>query len=125
MFADNLPPSMQLWEFVLHLLELSKYPTAIFWTDREKGVFHISQPELVAGAWGSYREVPAMNYDKMSRALRYYYERKILDKIGGRMMYKFTSNVMRQVKEIRDEEAAKQNASHKKKKRSRASKSST
>jgi hypothetical protein len=33
---------------------------------------------------------PAMNYDKLSRSLRYYYEKGIMQKVAGeRYVYKF------------------------------------
>lgn len=46
--------------------------------------------EDVATRWGRRKNKPNMNYDKLSRALRYYYEKKILTKVPGkRYTYKF------------------------------------
>ncbi len=40
--------------------------------------------------WGERKSKPNMNYDKMSRALRYYYDKNIMCKVHGkRYAYKF------------------------------------
>ncbi len=47
-------------------------------------------PEEVARKWGNRKNRPNMNYDKLSRALRYYYDKLILNKVPGkRYTYKF------------------------------------
>lgn len=40
--------------------------------------------------WGVRKRKPHMNYDKLSRAIRYYYDKKIMHKVHGkRYVYKF------------------------------------
>ena len=40
--------------------------------------------------WGVRKRKPSMNYDKLSRAIRYYYDKKIMHKVHGkRYVYKF------------------------------------
>ncbi|KRX91491.1 Transcriptional regulator ERG [Trichinella pseudospiralis] len=47
-------------------------------------------PEEVARRWGERKSKPNMNYDKLSRALRYYYDKNIMTKVHGkRYAYKF------------------------------------
>ena len=44
----------------------------------------------MARRWGERKSKPNMNYDKLSRALRYYYDKNILSKVNGkRYAYKF------------------------------------
>ncbi|GIX94745.1 ETS translocation variant 1 [Caerostris extrusa] len=47
----------------------------------------------VARRWGIQKNRPAMNYDKLSRSLRYYYEKGIMQKVAGeRYVYRFVSD---------------------------------
>jgi hypothetical protein len=46
----------------------------------ETGEFVIKDPDEVARQWGNRKCKPHMNYDKLSRALRYYYNKRILYK---------------------------------------------
>lgn len=39
----------------------------------------------VARRWGRQKNRPAMNYDKLSRSLRYYYEKGIMQKVAGKL----------------------------------------
>ena len=44
----------------------------------------------MARRWGERKSKPNMNYDKLSRALRYYYDKNIMTKVHGkRYAYKF------------------------------------
>jgi hypothetical protein len=44
----------------------------------------------VARRWGERKSKPNMNYDKLSRALRYYYDKNIMTKVHGkRYAYRF------------------------------------
>lgn len=54
----------------------------IAWTGRGME-FKLVEPEEVARRWGLQKNRPAMNYDKLSRSLRYYYEKGIMQKVAG------------------------------------------
>uniref|UniRef100_A0A4W5LE48 Fli-1 proto-oncogene, ETS transcription factor n=1 Tax=Hucho hucho TaxID=62062 RepID=A0A4W5LE48_9TELE len=54
------------------------------------GEFKMTDPDEVARRWGERKSKPNMNYDKLSRALRYYYDKNIMTKVHGkRYAYKF------------------------------------
>jgi Ets-domain len=53
--------------------------SCITWTGRGME-FKLIEPEEVARRWGIQKNRPAMNYDKLSRSLRYYYEKGIMQK---------------------------------------------
>jgi hypothetical protein len=48
--------------------------------------FKLIEPEEVARRWGLQKNRPAMNYDKLSRSLRYYYEKGIMQKVAGKFL---------------------------------------
>uniref|UniRef100_A0A3Q0T2K9 ETS transcription factor ELK4 n=1 Tax=Amphilophus citrinellus TaxID=61819 RepID=A0A3Q0T2K9_AMPCI len=66
--------SVTLWQFLLQLLLDSNNEQLICWTN-EEGEFKLLQAEEVARLWGARKNKPNMNYDKLSRALRYYYDK--------------------------------------------------
>ncbi|XP_059690664.1 LOW QUALITY PROTEIN: ETS domain-containing transcription factor ERF-like [Gavia stellata] len=80
---------IQLWHFILELLRKEEYREVIAWQG-DYGEFVIKDPDEVARLWGVRKCKPHMNYDKLSRALRYYYNKRILHKTKGkRFTYKF------------------------------------
>ncbi|XP_064330780.1 ETS translocation variant 3-like protein [Phalacrocorax carbo] len=90
--AESSPGSrqIQLWHFILELLQKEEFRHVIAWQQGECGEFVIKDPEEVARLWGRRKCKPQMNYDKLSRALRYYYNKHILHKTKGkRFTYKF------------------------------------
>ncbi|NWT77212.1 ETV3 protein, partial [Prunella himalayana] len=83
---------IQLWHFILELLRQEQYREVIAWQG-DYGEFVIKDPDEVARLWGRRKCKPQMNYDKLSRALRYYYNKRILHKTKGkRFTYKFNFN---------------------------------
>jgi len=80
---------IQLWQFLLELLSDSRNAPAITW-EGTNGEFKLVDPDEVARRWGERKSKPNMNYDKLSRALRYYYDKNIMTKVHGkRYAYKF------------------------------------
>uniref|UniRef100_A0A670K5R2 ETS variant transcription factor 3 like n=1 Tax=Podarcis muralis TaxID=64176 RepID=A0A670K5R2_PODMU len=90
--AESSPGSrqIQLWHFILELLQKEEFRHVIAWQQGEYGEFVIKDPDEVARLWGRRKCKPQMNYDKLSRALRYYYNKHILHKTKGkRFTYRF------------------------------------
>ena len=99
----TLPPSphavptgrgpIQLWQFLLDLLITPTNAHLIRWTGNGYE-FRIQQPEEVAHLWGARKNKPRMNYDKLSRGLRYYYSKGIMDKVPGKKLtFKYTCDI--------------------------------
>uniref|UniRef100_UPI0037E948EF ETS domain-containing protein Elk-4 n=1 Tax=Semicossyphus pulcher TaxID=241346 RepID=UPI0037E948EF len=83
--------SVTLWQFLLQLLLDPSNDKLICWTN-EEGEFKLLQAEEVARLWGARKNKPNMNYDKLSRALRYYYDKNIIKKVNGqKFVYRFVS----------------------------------
>ncbi|KAG8433653.1 hypothetical protein GDO86_012124 [Hymenochirus boettgeri] len=80
---------IQLWQFLLELLSDSGNSGCIAW-EGVNGEFKMTDPDEVARRWGERKSKPNMNYDKLSRALRYYYDKNIMSKVHGkRYAYRF------------------------------------
>jgi hypothetical protein len=91
--TTNKRGSLQLWQFLLNLLSSSKNQNIIEWTKRSAAEFKLLDPEEVARLWGIQKNRPTMNYDKLSRSLRYYYEKGIMQKVSGeRYVYRFINH---------------------------------
>ena len=61
--------------------------------------FRILAPEDIAKLWGARKNKPRMNYDKLSRGLRYYYSKGIMDKVPGKKLtFKYTCDVQHYVR---------------------------
>lgn len=83
--------AITLWQFLLQLLLDQKHEHLICWTSSD-GEFKLLKAEEVAKLWGLRKNKTNMNYDKLSRALRYYYDKNIIKKvIGQKFVYKFVS----------------------------------
>lgn len=51
-------------------------------------------PDEVARRWGRRKNKPKMNYEKLSRGLRYYYDKNIIQKTAGRRyVYRFVCDL--------------------------------
>ncbi|XP_012256365.2 transcriptional regulator ERG homolog isoform X2 [Athalia rosae] len=87
--ASSGSGQIQLWQFLLELLSDSGNAACITW-EGTNGEFKLTDPDEVARRWGERKSKPNMNYDKLSRALRYYYDKNIMTKVHGkRYAYKF------------------------------------
>ncbi|XP_060620863.1 ETS homologous factor [Anolis sagrei] len=90
----HTPRGTHLWEFIRDiLLHPEKNPGLIKWEDRSEGIFRFLKSEAVAQLWGKKKNNSSMTYEKLSRAMRYYYKREILERVDGRrLVYKFGKN---------------------------------
>uniref|UniRef100_A0A8C3UTF8 ETS translocation variant 3 n=1 Tax=Catharus ustulatus TaxID=91951 RepID=A0A8C3UTF8_CATUS len=84
---------IQLWHFILELLQKEEFRHVIAWQQGEYGEFVIKDPDEVARLWGRRKCKPQMNYDKLSRALRYLLQQEDpAQDQGQRFTYKFNFN---------------------------------
>ena len=80
---------VQIWQFLLELLTDKEHRNKIHWIGDE-GEFELKNPEAVAELWGIRKNNPNMNYEKLSRALRYYHGGDMISKVKEkRFVYKF------------------------------------
>lgn len=82
-----------LWQFILELLGDKAHCQVISWTGVEFH-FKVHNSRELARLWGARKNKPRMNFDKLSRAMRYYYDKNIIRHITGqRLVYEFCRNV--------------------------------
>ena len=81
-----MPDCRLLWDFLGQLLRDDRYSPYIRWDKPEKRVFRIVDPAAVADMWGRQKNRNNMTYEKLSRALRYYYRTDILCKEPGQKL---------------------------------------
>lgn len=72
---------IQLWQFLLELLTDKYHRDVIQWVT-DDGEFKLNNPEMVAQLWGQRKNKPTMTYEKLSRALRYYYDGDMISKVN-------------------------------------------
>ncbi|XP_067667988.1 protein C-ets-2-like [Haliotis asinina] len=90
----ELTGQVQLWQFLLELLTDSNNDSFIRW-EGEDGEFRMVDHDEVARRWGKRKNKNTMTYDKLSRAMRFYYDKKILTKVHGRRYtYKFHFDII-------------------------------
>ncbi|KAL6473125.1 hypothetical protein MHYP_G00193130 [Metynnis hypsauchen] len=84
---------IQLWQFLLELLTDTTCQGIISWTG-DGWEFKLTDPDEVARRWGRRKNKPKMNYEKLSRGLRYYYDKNIIHKTSGkRYVYRFVCDL--------------------------------
>ena len=84
---------IKLWQFLLELLTDRIYQNCIAWTGNG-WEFILLNPDEVARLWGARKNKPRMNYEKLSRGIRYYYEKNVISKtMGKRYVYRFVCDI--------------------------------
>lgn len=69
-----------------------QYVNIIRWRDSEEGEFEFLNPREVTRLWGMRKGKPNMDYNKMARSLRYYYDLNIMSKIREtNFVYRFNN----------------------------------
>ncbi|GAB1602762.1 Friend leukemia integration 1 transcription factor-like [Argonauta hians] len=80
---------IQLWQFLIKLLCDKAHNNCIRW-EGDEGHFTILNQEELAKRWGERKRRKQMTYEKLSRAIRYYYDKNYVNKIHGKKAtYKF------------------------------------
>ncbi|XP_040078437.1 ETS homologous factor isoform X9 [Ixodes scapularis] len=94
--SENGKGMGKLWEFIRDLLlNPTTNPSLIRWERREDGIFKFVQSDKVAKMWGDRKQNPRMTYEKLSRAMRTYYGKQILEPVPKteglpkKLVYKF------------------------------------
>ncbi|XP_063614796.1 ETS-related transcription factor Elf-3-like [Penaeus indicus] len=82
-----------VWEFCRQLLHSpNTCPSLIRWEDPAAGRFRLVDKDEVARLWGEVKGNQAMNYSKLSRAMRYQYKIKTLKCEKKKLEYSFGEN---------------------------------
>ncbi|KAK6191588.1 hypothetical protein SNE40_003238 [Patella caerulea] len=100
---DKKAKNQHLWEFIYDCLINPAYnPQFLRWENQREGVFRFVQSEAVAQLWGGFKNNENMTYEKLSRAMRHYYKRGLLERVEGRrLVYKFSRKALDRAREKR------------------------
>jgi len=85
------PP--HLYEFLVLLLQRPEYSSYASWFKESPGLFEVHQPEKLADLWAHVKTRQAnnpMTYDKLARAIRWYYPKEIMIKTNARYTFQFS-----------------------------------
>ena len=73
--------SLYLWEFLFGLLEDDECASLLRWVNKREGIFALKNTAELAKLWGTVKNRPHMDKNKLLRAMRTYYDRAILKKV--------------------------------------------
>merc|ERR1711874_96954 len=87
--------TLKISQWIVKLLrDPETNPSVIMWEDEPAGKFRVINSNAFAQLWAVEKKNPAMNYEKLSRAMRYYYRNKEIEMVKGeRLTYKFGPNM--------------------------------
>merc|ERR1712212_647172 len=87
--------TLKISQWIVELLRNPETnPSVIMWEDEPAGKFRVINSNAFAQLWAKVKKNPAMNYEKLSRAMRYYYRNKEIKMVKGeRLTYKFGPNM--------------------------------
>merc|ERR1712198_694589 len=87
--------TLKISQWIVELLRNPETnPSVIMWEDEPAGKFGVINSNAFAQLWAKVKKNPAMNYEKLSRAMRYYYRNKEIEMVKGeRLTYKFGPNM--------------------------------
>jgi len=87
----NKSNKLNLWQFILSILQDPlTCPCCIYWVDIQQGIFKIADSKFLSKLWGISINKPKMNYQMLSRSLRYSYDLKIIRKVPNcHLTYQF------------------------------------
>merc|ERR1712165_332397 len=87
--------TLKISQWIVKLLrDPETNPSVIMWEDEPEGKFRVINSNAFAQLWAVEKKNPAMNYEKLSRAMRYYYRNKEIEMVkGARLTYKFGPNM--------------------------------
>merc|ERR1712184_172641 len=83
--------TLRISQWIVELLRNPETnPSVIMWEDEPAGKFRVINSNAFAQLWAKVKNNPPMNYEKLSRAMRYYYRNKEIEMVKGeRLTYKF------------------------------------
>merc|ERR1712002_260483 len=87
--------TLKISQWIVKLLrDPATNPSVIMWENEPEGKFRVINSTAFAQLWAVEKKNPAMNYEKLSRAMRYYYRNKEIEMVKGeRLTYKFGPNM--------------------------------
>ena len=87
---------IQLWQFLLELLTDKSCQHFICWTG-DGWEFKMTDPDEVARRWGLRKNKPKMNYEKLSRGLRYEFQNYYVQIFNVFEIWKYATGLLGEI----------------------------
>ena len=80
---------------MLDLLQSPQHnPSVVTWHNIENMEFRVNDSTKLGAFWGKEKDNETMNFDKLSRAIRFYYKKNVFQPVANkRLIYKFGAHV--------------------------------
>ena len=82
LFLSGHQRRLPLWLFMITVIKADRKQVCLAWTDTDRLEFTVKDRDLLAHVWGLVKGNVSMDYAKLSRALRYYYGKRIIEKVS-------------------------------------------
>ena len=80
--------SLKIWQFFIEILKDGN-ENLLKWVEFETGIFEIINKKDLSRLWGILKNNYSMNYDKLAKAIRINYRKKIFSPHSTKNFYKF------------------------------------
>ena len=90
---STIPKSVNIWQFIVHVLTIDKHEDVITWLNKDERIFQIHNSNAFTNLWREHKGKPSMTWKNVQTSIGAFYKKNILTHIGARQqhIYQFSS----------------------------------